>query len=123
LLKLAIPTLYGWLIIFYALFHVWLNILAEFTYFGDREFYKVRQVSILTFLTGFLTHRTLRCQAYHPLLDICSADSVDLLGHLISLMWLEGSHLSAFLGEWSQLKYWGSGGSVRSSALYLFRGQ
>jgi hypothetical protein len=46
LLKLAIPTLYGWLIIFYALFHVWLNILAEFTYFGDREFYKVRRVCI-----------------------------------------------------------------------------
>ncbi len=42
LLKLAVPTLYGWLIIFYALFHVWLNILAEITYFGDREFYKVR---------------------------------------------------------------------------------
>lgn len=42
MLKLSIPTLYGWVIIFYALFHVWLNILAEITYFGDREFYKVR---------------------------------------------------------------------------------
>ena len=41
MLKLSIPTLYGWVIIFYALFHVWLNILAEVTYFGDREFYKV----------------------------------------------------------------------------------
>jgi len=41
LLKLAVPTLYGWLIIFYGLFHVWLNILAEITHFGDREFYKV----------------------------------------------------------------------------------
>jgi len=40
LLKLAVPTLYGWLIIFYGLFHVWLNILAEITHFGDREFYK-----------------------------------------------------------------------------------
>lgn len=41
MLKLSLPTLYGWIIIFYALFHVWLNILAEVTYFGDREFYKV----------------------------------------------------------------------------------
>ena len=41
MLKLSIPTFYGWVIIFYALFHVWLNILAEITYFGDREFYKV----------------------------------------------------------------------------------
>ncbi len=45
MLKLSIPTLYGWIIIFYALFHVWLNILAEVTYFGDREFYKVRLLS------------------------------------------------------------------------------
>ena len=48
LLKLAVPTLYGWLIIFYALFHVWLNILAEVTHFGDREFYKVPPALIET---------------------------------------------------------------------------
>eukprot|EP00250_Pteridium_aquilinum_P010430 c19381_g1_i1 orf=218-1633(+) len=39
-LKLSIPTLYVWLCIFYSLFHLWLNIIAELTYFGDREFYK-----------------------------------------------------------------------------------
>nr|ATZ76562.1 acyl-CoA:1,2-diacylglycerol O-acyltransferase [Lobosphaera incisa]AYE66854.1 DGAT1 [Lobosphaera incisa] len=39
-LKLALPTLYGWLGIFYSLFHLWLNILGELTAFGDREFYK-----------------------------------------------------------------------------------
>lgn len=42
ILKLAIPTLYVWLCIFYTLFHAWLNILAECLHFGDREFYKVR---------------------------------------------------------------------------------
>ncbi len=41
-LKLAIPTLYIWLCMFYTLFHVWLNLLAEVLHFGDREFYKVR---------------------------------------------------------------------------------
>ena len=41
-LKLSLPTLYGWLIMFFCLFHLWLNILAEATHFGDREFYKVR---------------------------------------------------------------------------------
>ena len=40
-LKLSLPTLYGWIIMFYCLFHLWLNILAELTHFGDREFYKV----------------------------------------------------------------------------------
>ena len=40
-LKLALPCLYGWLCMFAALFHLWLNVIAELTYFGDREFYKV----------------------------------------------------------------------------------
>ena len=40
MLKLSLPTLYGWIIMFYCLFHLWLNILAELTGFGDREFYK-----------------------------------------------------------------------------------
>lgn len=44
-LKLCIPTLYIWLAMFYTLFHVWLNILAELMRFGDREFYKVRPIS------------------------------------------------------------------------------
>lgn len=39
-LKLSIPTLYVWLCIFYCYFHLWLNIVAEVTMFGDREFYK-----------------------------------------------------------------------------------
>ena len=39
--KLSIPVLWGWLIIFYTLFHLLLNITAEFTGFGDREFYLV----------------------------------------------------------------------------------
>ncbi len=38
-LKLAIPSLICWLLMFYALFHLWLNILAECLHFGDRLFY------------------------------------------------------------------------------------
>lgn len=59
-LKLSLPSLYVWLIGFYSLFHLWLNILAELTYFGDREFYKVlhqmgSQVpAIIPFLVLFL---------------------------------------------------------------------
>ena len=41
LLKLSVPTLWGWLVVFYTLFHLLLNITAEFTGFGDREFYLV----------------------------------------------------------------------------------
>ncbi len=40
LLKLALPNTYCWLVMFYMLFHLWLNILAELVSFGDREFYK-----------------------------------------------------------------------------------
>ena len=44
LLELAVPTLCGWLVVFYTLFHLWLNIVAELTRFGDREFYRVSAV-------------------------------------------------------------------------------
>ncbi|EFN50697.1 hypothetical protein CHLNCDRAFT_28812 [Chlorella variabilis] len=40
ILKLSIPTLYWWLAMFYTLFDLWLNIIAELLRFGDREFYK-----------------------------------------------------------------------------------
>ncbi|KAL6767189.1 DGAT1 [Auxenochlorella protothecoides x Auxenochlorella symbiontica] len=40
LLKLSLPNLYLWLLMFYTLFDLWLNIVAELTGFGDREFYK-----------------------------------------------------------------------------------
>jgi diacylglycerol O-acyltransferase-1 len=39
-LKLSLPTLYFWIAMFYTLFELWLNVLAEVTRFGDREFYK-----------------------------------------------------------------------------------
>lgn len=38
-LKLCIPNLYIWLLMFAELFHCYLNILAELTMFGDRKFY------------------------------------------------------------------------------------
>jgi hypothetical protein len=40
LLKLSIPNTYVWLLGFYLFFHLWLNLLAELTRFGDRMFYK-----------------------------------------------------------------------------------
>uniref|UniRef100_A0A6B2L5C6 diacylglycerol O-acyltransferase n=1 Tax=Arcella intermedia TaxID=1963864 RepID=A0A6B2L5C6_9EUKA len=40
LLKLAIPSLLVWLIMFYAFFHLYLNILGELLRFGDRAFYQ-----------------------------------------------------------------------------------
>uniref|UniRef100_A0A0D9WDN8 O-acyltransferase n=1 Tax=Leersia perrieri TaxID=77586 RepID=A0A0D9WDN8_9ORYZ len=39
-LKLSVPNVYLWLCMFYAFFHLWLNVLAEILRFGDREFYK-----------------------------------------------------------------------------------
>jgi len=39
-LKLAVPNLVMWLLIFYAIFHSYLNLLAELLRFGDRLFYR-----------------------------------------------------------------------------------
>mmetsp|Transcript_8949 Transcript_8949/g.17291 ORF Transcript_8949/g.17291 Transcript_8949/m.17291 type:complete len:432 (+) Transcript_8949:31-1326(+) len=38
-LKLAIPNLFIWLLMFYCMFHCWFNITAELLRFGDRSFY------------------------------------------------------------------------------------
>jgi diacylglycerol O-acyltransferase-1 len=38
-LELAIPSTYLWLVIFYGLFHAYLNFWAELTRFADRRFY------------------------------------------------------------------------------------
>eukprot|EP00879_Flechtneria_rotunda_P001155 GHRR01001301.1.p1 GENE.GHRR01001301.1~~GHRR01001301.1.p1 ORF type:complete len:734 (+),score=273.16 GHRR01001301.1:306-2204(+) len=40
LLRLSIPNLAVWLVMFYLVFHLWLNILGELMLFGDRTFYK-----------------------------------------------------------------------------------
>eukprot|EP01118_Nematostelium_gracile_P000417 TRINITY_DN10463_c0_g1_i1.p1 TRINITY_DN10463_c0_g1~~TRINITY_DN10463_c0_g1_i1.p1 ORF type:complete len:477 (+),score=78.10 TRINITY_DN10463_c0_g1_i1:107-1432(+) len=40
LLKLSVPNLYVWLLGFYIFFHIYLNVLAEITLFGDRLFYR-----------------------------------------------------------------------------------
>jgi diacylglycerol O-acyltransferase-1 len=40
ILKLAIASTYIWLLVFYAFFHVFLNLMAELSRFGDRLFYK-----------------------------------------------------------------------------------
>lgn len=40
ILMLSIPNLYVWLLLFLALFHHWMNLLAELTRFGDRNFYR-----------------------------------------------------------------------------------
>mmetsp|Transcript_23842 Transcript_23842/g.27594 ORF Transcript_23842/g.27594 Transcript_23842/m.27594 type:complete len:757 (-) Transcript_23842:212-2482(-) len=40
LLKLALASTYIWLLVFYSYFHVFFNLLAEITLFGDRVFYK-----------------------------------------------------------------------------------
>ena len=40
ILKLAIASTYIWLLVFYAFFHVFLNLTAEVLRFGDRLFYK-----------------------------------------------------------------------------------
>jgi diacylglycerol O-acyltransferase-1 len=38
-LKIAVPAAYFWLTMFYCIFHSYLNLFAELTYFADRRFY------------------------------------------------------------------------------------
>ena len=73
-LKLSIPTLYFWLAMFYALFDLWLNILAEWTRFGDREFYKdwwnATTVGEYWRLWNMPVHKWMVRHVYFPALNI-----------------------------------------------------
>ena len=40
IMRLSIPSILAWLLSFYAFFHCYLNTIAEFLRFADREFYK-----------------------------------------------------------------------------------
>jgi len=40
IIRLSIPSIIAWLLAFYAFFHCWLNAVAEFLAFADREFYR-----------------------------------------------------------------------------------
>ena len=68
ILKLSIPTLYWWLAMFYTLFDLWLNIVAELLRFGDREFYKVSKVGwaagVANMLMGWVRER--QTDQLHP---------------------------------------------------------
>lgn len=39
LLRMSVPTAYCWLTLFYGIFHSFMNLFAELTYFADRRFY------------------------------------------------------------------------------------
>jgi len=71
LMKLSIPTLYIWLIGFYSLFHLWLNILAEVLRFGDRYFYgcwwNSTTMDEYWRIWNIPTHNWLVKHIYHPL--------------------------------------------------------
>ena len=69
-LKLSMPTLYGWVLIFYLLFHVWLNLLAELTLFGDREFYKVGPTHAVPLTVVYLL--SLQTGYHLPLFATCA---------------------------------------------------
>jgi hypothetical protein len=50
LLRLSVPNVAHWLVMFYLVFHLWLNILGELLMFGDRLFYKVGTRFLISFL-------------------------------------------------------------------------
>eukprot|EP01041_Mallomonas_annulata_P004055 gene4055-8062_t len=70
--KLCIPNTYVWLFGFYLFFHLWLNLLAELTRFGDRVFYKdwwnARTIDIYWRTWNLPVHHWILRHLYYPLL-------------------------------------------------------
>lgn len=73
-LKLSIPNTYVWLLVFYFYFHLWLNLLAELTCFGDRIFYKdwwnARTIDIYWRNWNIPVHNWILRHLYYPLLRL-----------------------------------------------------
>jgi diacylglycerol O-acyltransferase-1 len=71
LLTFCVPSICCWLVAFYLFFHVWLNIVAEVTYFGDREFYDdwwtSRDVETFWRKWNKPVHNFLKTQVFVPL--------------------------------------------------------
>jgi diacylglycerol O-acyltransferase-1 len=71
LLTICVPSICCWLVAFYLFFHVWLNIVAEVTYFGDREFYDdwwtSRDVETFWRKWNKPVHNFLKTQVFVPL--------------------------------------------------------
>mmetsp|Transcript_8230 Transcript_8230/g.13669 ORF Transcript_8230/g.13669 Transcript_8230/m.13669 type:complete len:976 (-) Transcript_8230:1086-4013(-) len=74
LLKLSIPNTYIWLLGFYFFFHLWLNLLAELTRFGDRQFYKewwnARTIESYWRTWNMPVHHWITRHFYYPLLRL-----------------------------------------------------
>ena len=74
MLKLSLPFMYVWLCIFYVFFHLWLNIIAELTCFGDREFYKdwwnATTIGEYWRLWNMPVHKWMLRSVYHPLTQL-----------------------------------------------------
>jgi D-alanyl-lipoteichoic acid acyltransferase DltB (MBOAT superfamily) len=76
ILKLSLPCMYVWLTMFYLFFHLWLNIIAEITYFADREFYKdwwnAKTIGEYWRLWNMPVHKwMIRC-VYSPVVSACT---------------------------------------------------
>lgn len=70
-LKMAVPAAYFWLTMFYCLFHSYLNLFAELTYFADRRFYSdwwnAPNLSIYWRKWNAPIHNFLHRHVYYPL--------------------------------------------------------
>eukprot|EP00501_MAST-03F_sp_TOSAG23-6_P001645 GSMAST32.ASY1.ANO1.1713.1 assembled CDS len=64
--------MYIWLLGFYCIFHLWLNILAELTRFGDRHFYRdwwnARNLDYFWRNWNMPVHHWLKRHVYNPLM-------------------------------------------------------
>lgn len=74
LVKLSIPNTYVWLLGFYFYFHLWLNLIAELTRFGDRLFYKdwwnSRTIEEYWRNWNIPVHNWMVRHLYHPLIRL-----------------------------------------------------
>lgn len=74
LLKLSIPNHLAWLIMFYIVFHSWMNLLGELLHFADRNFYadwwNANNIDVFWRTWNLPVHRWAVRHLYLPMVDI-----------------------------------------------------
>lgn len=84
LLRLSVANTYVWLLGFYFFFHLWMNLFAELTRFGDRLFYKdwwnARTIDMYWQRWNLPVHHWMIRHVYYPFLRAGCGKSIAVFG-------------------------------------------
>lgn len=121
LMKTAIPSLMLWLLMFWGMFELWLNIVAELTYFGDREFYQdwwnSRRLDTYWRKWNRPVHHWMLRHLFFPMLSVGIPKPV---ASTLVFVWSAALHEYVVSGPFRTLEFWAFIGMMSQIPLISF---